>query len=148
MLAPAGALSAEPSEFKLALEENSNPLIVETGTQLGELTRLCFFKPPSIPKRFKKVLLDRSSRVADFNRRIFEEIFDSPLAVEDINDALQIRSLLVWGDSDKVLDCSGIKGFQKKLMRVQTILMPDVGHLPMIEKPRTVATDFLNFYAG
>ena len=148
LLAPAGALSAEPSEFMLALEENSNPLIVETETQLGELARLCFFKPPSIPKRFKKVLLDRSSRVADFNRRIFEEIFNSPLAVEDINDALQTRSLLVWGDSDKVLDCSGIKGFQQKLMRAQIILKPDVGHLPMIEKPRAVATDFLNFYAG
>ena len=76
LLAPAGALSAEPSEFMLALEQNSNPLIVETETQLGELARLCFFKPPSMPKRFKKVLLDRSSRVADFNRRIFEEIFD------------------------------------------------------------------------
>ncbi len=81
LLAPAGALSAEPSEFMLALEENSNPLIVETEhATAGELARLCFFKPPSIPERFKKVLLDRSSRVADFNRRVFEEIFDSPLA--------------------------------------------------------------------
>jgi pimeloyl-ACP methyl ester carboxylesterase len=94
------------------------------------------------------VLLDRSSRVADFNRRVFEEIFDSPLAIEDINDTLQTKSLLVWGDSDKILDCSGIKGFQQKLLRPQTILMPEVGHLPMIEKPRTVAVDFLNFYAG
>lgn len=147
LLAPAGALSAEPSEFMLALEENSNPLIVETETQLRELARLCFFKPPSIPKNFKKVLLDRSSRVADFNRKVFEEIFDSPLAVEDINDTLQIKSLLVWGNSDKILDCSGIKEFQQKLVRAQTILMRDVGHLPMLEKPRTVAVDFLNFYA-
>ena len=76
LLAPAGALSAEPSEFMLTLEENSNPLIVETEPQLQELARLCFFKPPSIPKRFKKVLLDRSSRVADFNRMVFEEIFN------------------------------------------------------------------------
>jgi len=148
LLAPAGALSAEPSEFMLALEENSNPLIVETEQQLQELARLCFFKPPVIPKRFKKVLLDRSSRVSAFNRKVFEEIFDSPLAVEDVNDTLQTKSLLVWGDSDKILDCSGIKGFQQKLLRAQIILMPDVGHLPMIEKPRTVAGDFLNFYAG
>ncbi len=145
LVAPAGALSAKPSEFMLALEDGLNSLIVETEAQLTELARLCFYKPPYVPSQFKRVLLKRSARNAEFNRKIFDENFESPLGVEDVSQKLSTDTLIVWGDADKILDCSGIEVFKQMLDRPQAILMEDVGHLPMLEKPQQVANNFLIF---
>ncbi|MGB1885468.1 MAG: alpha/beta fold hydrolase [Gammaproteobacteria bacterium] len=145
LLAPAGAMSAEPSEVLTRIDQGENPLIAETLEQFDALADLCFTVTPPMPGQFKRYLLERSKTEAPFNHRIFEHMFSEPMSLEDALDALPVRCLLVWGDNDRVLHPSGMKVIEKLLADVETVLMSRMGHVPMIERPAETAADYLRF---
>jgi abhydrolase domain-containing protein 6 len=51
----------------------------------------------------------------------------------------------VWGDSDRVLDPSGAGVFAAGIRDQETVLMKDMGHSPMIERPDETAAIYLTF---
>ena len=145
LLAPAGAMSAEPSEVLHAIENGENPLIATTLEEFNALGDLCFTVMPPMPTQFKRHLLRRSQFEAPFNQRIFEHMFDEPVSLEDTLADLGTRSLLVWGDNDRVLHPSGLEIIAARLSNVETVLMNRMGHVPMLERPAETAADYLRF---
>ncbi|MBK8956967.1 MAG: alpha/beta hydrolase [Proteobacteria bacterium] len=146
LLAPAGVLSAEYSDMLRMLEAGENPLIATDMRSFDRLAELCFCKQPYMPARFKLPLLARSIAEAPFNARIFEEMFNEPLALEERVAALAARTLVVWGDDDRVLHPSALDILRPLMPAAEFILMRDMGHVPMIERPAETALDFLRFH--
>jgi abhydrolase domain-containing protein 6 len=145
LLAPAGATGAQPSEVLSQIENGQNPLITETLADFERLAELCFTVTPQMPAQFKRPLLARARREAPFNRKIFQEIFSQMPALEGSIDGLQTPSLVVWGDNDRVLHCSGLDIIKGLLSNAESVLMPRMGHVPMIERPAETAADYLRF---
>lgn len=56
-------------------------------------------------------------------------------------------SLIVWGENDRALDCSGAAILHGLLPHSQVILLPQTGHVPMLECPSRAVADYLQFQA-
>jgi pimeloyl-ACP methyl ester carboxylesterase len=150
LLAPAGVSTAEPSDMFPSvsppeLSKADNPLVIETAEDFEALSRYCFHKIPMVPKKFRDVLLKRAIRDAEFNHKIFTELNLDRITIEDTIVELPMPALVVWGDHDRVLHFSGMDVLKTKLANGTFVLMPDIGHLPMIEASSESAADYISF---
>lgn len=55
-------------------------------------------------------------------------------------------TLVLWGDSDRVLDVTCTEAFNQRLPNSQVMVMPGVGHLPMLEMPQVTANILRDFW--
>ena len=150
LLAPAGIANAEPSDMfpsasPFELSKAENPLVIETSEDFDALAGYCFHKIPMMPKKFRNVLLERAIRDSEFNHKIFTELNSDRITIEDSIVELSMPTLVVWGDRDRVLHYSGMDTLKTKLANGTFVLMPDIGHLPMIEASSASAVEYLSF---
>ena len=146
LLAPAGVMSANPSELQTLIEEGVNPLLIEDEKAFDRLTDMVFTVKPSMPAQFKRPMLKRAMVEAGFNAKIFEEMFSEAVSLEDELVGLDTESLVVWGDSDRVLDPSGLGVLCDLMSNAECHMMLNTGHVPMIERSAETAKDFLSFH--
>ena len=57
----------------------------------------------------------------------------------------QTPALILWGDNDRVLHMSGAKILESVMPNAKSVIMKNIGHVPMVEKPQESANIFLNF---
>lgn len=146
LLAPAGVWSAPPSETRRRIEATGqNPMIVKNEEEFARLVALVTAEPLPIPRRFLDVLAQERIRNQDLERRIFKQLGED--SVEQRIRGLATPALIVWGAQDRVLHPGSAGVLQQLLTRSDAILMPGVGHLPMVEQPEQCALDYLRFRA-
>lgn len=149
LLAPGGVSTANESEVRRIHRETGElRLVAETPDDFGRVLDIVFAKPPVIPSSIKAVLGARAARHQILHRRIFLELGEEAFWLEPQLAGNVIPALIVWGDQDRVLDVSGAAVFQSLLPNGKTIIMPGIGHLPMLEAPRQVAEDYVGFRGG
>lgn len=145
LLAPAGVAGAEPSELVRRVQAGENPLLIE---QPGDYQKLVdfVFAEPTLPlsEPMLKVLGERAMEQRPLQRRIFANLVESP-PLEPQLQGLQVPTLIVWGTEDRLLDVSGAEILLKVLPQSQLMLLPEVGHVPMLERPEEVTTGYLRF---
>ena len=78
--------------------------------------------------------------------RIFGQIYDAP-ALNARIDEIQAPTLLVWGAEDRVLHPSGAQAWMERHPNSELQVLPEVGHLPMMEAPEKTAEALLAFHA-
>lgn len=157
LLAPGGVGSPNPSEVALLIQKGTNPLLTGNPEDFDRLINLCFVKPPFIPARFKRVLAADAVAHRDFNKKIWDDMLGS-LSREALSaretllrpylPQIQAPVLVVWGDGDKVLDVGGATILEKNLRDFQTVIMKDMGHAPMLERPQETASYYTGFLKG
>ena len=59
--------------------------------------------------------------------------------------AIDIPTLVIWGDKDEVVDPAGAPKFHADLPNSELIIYKNVGHCPMLEIPERSAKDVLKF---
>ncbi|WP_372864988.1 alpha/beta fold hydrolase [Spongiibacter sp.] len=59
---------------------------------------------------------------------------------------IQAPTFVLWGDSDRVLDPSCSDVFAERIADCQVMVMPGVGHLPMLEEPAETARLLRDFW--
>ena len=148
LIAPGGVASAEPSEMVRRLEQGKpNPLVVRNVEEYERLLDFVFVKQPFIPFPIKKVLIQEAVAHQPRNREIFKqlrsELGTSPLEI--LLKGATVKTLVVWGEKDRVLHVSGAGILQSVMARAEAAVMADVGHLPMIEKPEKTSKSYLRF---
>lgn len=148
LLAPAGVAAAEPSELQQMMARGENPLIVRTAADFDRLSKLCFVRPPYVPGAFRRCFVARAIRESEFNTKLFAELFAEAIPLETSVDGLPIRTLIMWGEADRLLHVSGAAVLARVLPNAVSILMPRTGHVPMIEQPAAAADGFLRFQHG
>ncbi len=157
LLAPGGVGSPNPSEVAILLQKGSNPLLTGNTEDFDRLIKLCFAKPPSIPSQFKKVLAADAIAHRDFNKKIWDDILGN-LTKEALSvrgnflapylPQIQAPVIIIWGDTDKILDVGGVSVLEKNLKNYKTVIMKDTGHIPMLERPRETASHYVGYLKG
>ena len=144
LLAPAGVWSAPPSEVRKRIAESGrNPMIVNNEEEFAKLVAVVTAAPLPIPRRFLDVLAQERIRNHNLEQHIFKQLAED--SVEHHVRGLATPALIVWGAQDRVLHPGGAGILQQLLARSDAILMPGVGHLPMLEQPEKCAFDYLKF---
>ena len=146
LLAPGGVESVPMSPlFQEIAEERHNPLVIRDQADFRRLIDFCFIHPPWIPAPLARFLAARSAARAVEHQRAFDAIrFDSP-PVEVLVDGMEVPALIVWGRSDQVLNPAGAQVLADRMRNAETLMLPDTGHLPMLENPRTVAESWISY---
>ncbi len=144
LLDPGGVIDREPSQISLELAKGNNPLIVESVSDYDKLLDFLFVKPPFIPGPVKSYLAEVAVRSKDFNKKVFIEANPGNQLETTIGE-IRAKTLILWGDTDRVFPASGAPVLQKGIENSKVIVMKDCGHLPMIERPGETAKYYLEF---
>jgi pimeloyl-ACP methyl ester carboxylesterase len=59
-----------------------------------------------------------------------------------------VPALVVWGDSDRIVDVDYGRAFAAAIPGATFVLLPDTGHVPQIETPEQVLTSIWDFAAA
>lgn len=120
------------------------PLLVRQERDFNTLIAACTHKEPFLPHSVRVLLGRRGAADFALHTQLMKQLSDAPLlraqpAYE------RIPALIVWGEQDRILHPDGAAAFAALFPRSRVIMMPGVGHLPMVEKPRQVARDYVAF---
>jgi len=148
LIATAGISSSQPSELNKRLESGEpNPLIIENKKDYDRLIDFIFVNKPPIPGAIKRYFTQEAINHRPLNQIIFKQIRSAdnfvPLEVSLRNS--KTETLILWGDSDRVLHVSGAKILQSVMPNAKSLVMKNVGHAPMLEKPEESANIFIKF---
>ena len=146
VLNAAGVWSAPPSEMRKRIADTGqNPMLVKNEEEFAQLLSLVTAKPLYIPRAFLDVVAQERIRNYGLEQRIFKQVAED--SVEKLIRGLAIPALVVWGAQDRILHPGTAGVLQMLLTRSEVIMMPGIGHLPMLEAPEKCALDYLRFRA-
>jgi len=134
------------SEFMRLLEQGESPLVVRSDEDFHSIMAIVFNEPPFAPWPMKSVIAQRSMANADFNQYVFESLvrdFETDLA--PALAAIKTPVFILWGDNDKIIDVSSVSVMQRALPEANVVIMNDMGHMPMLERPAETAEHYLAF---
>ena len=147
LLAPAGVWSAPHADIVPRLDEDGEHLLIpENEEDFVRLLEFATSDPPYIPGFMVTEMARR--RLADnaLEPAIFEEV--GSFSIEERVDGLRTPTLIVWGDEDRALHVDSAQILHERMPASQVVIMPGIGHAPMIERPAESAAAYLQFLAG
>ena len=147
LLDTGGVWTAPESELsKIIRETGHNPLIARNEDEFAQSFAFVMSDPPFVPRPILNVMArPRIAHVA-LEERIFKQLRAD--SVEQRVTGMTTPTLIVWGEQDRGLNPATANVLHQLMPRSQVILMPGVGHLPMIERPQQSAEDYLRFRAS
>jgi pimeloyl-ACP methyl ester carboxylesterase len=147
LLAPAGTTAAFDSALTLAIENGGpNPLLSRTPEDFPHTMDLVMAQKPFMPYSIRRVLAERAAADYPLHARIFDEV--GPGRIRSVDDRLRglaTPTLVVWGTADRALNPRAADVYRAAMPNAEVVLMPGIGHLPMLEAPEAAARDYLAF---
>lgn len=141
-----GIHSPNESELMRRVEQGESPLVIRSDEGFKSMMAMVFNEQPFAPWPMKKVLAKRAMANADFNQTIFESLMrDFETDLEPVLAAIESPVFILWGDNDKILDVSSVSVMQRALPDADVVIMDDMGHVPMLERPAETAGHYLTF---
>lgn len=145
LLAPAGTAAAFDSELRRRYQETGELLLVaKTPAEHARVRDFVMSDPPLLPYSVKQVLAERAAADYPLHLRIFQALNQEP-PLESYVMRLDTPALIVWGTEDRALNPKGADALKAIMPNAAAILMPGIGHLPMIEAVQQSAGDYLAF---
>ena len=146
LLAPGGLHTARLSPvFEEVAQDRHNPLVVRNSGDFRRLIDYCFVHPPWIPGPLERFLIARGARTEDQSQRIFDAMRNDSVPLESLAKDLATPALLIWGQADQVLHPDGAGIVSSLLSDCESLILPSVGHLPMIEAAKTSSEAWISF---
>ncbi len=151
LMANAGIDGAHQSELFQTLEQGHNPLILREKGDLKKLIGFVMSKPPFMPWPALAVMERKALQRVALHERIFADVMQSrdemgtPEQMAEILESLSMPVLVIWGAKDRVLDVSCVEVMKQHIANMRSVILPDIGHVAMMEAPKQVCNEFLKF---
>ena len=127
----------------------SNPLLIKSKEDFYKMYDFVMYKPPYVPKSVQAVLAQERINNRELDAKILGQIVtDSVEERAKVIAKYNIPTLVVWGEEDRVIKPETAIVMKQIIPQAQVIMMPKVGHVPMIEAVDETAEDYLKFRAG
>lgn len=145
----AGVIGENESELQGAVENGENALAIQSVEDVKRMMAFVAHKPAPIPGQFRKIFFEDANAHKDLLDKVFwsivETAVNNPLN-EKLKD-LKIPTLIIWGRHDRLIDVSCAEAIHAGVQSSELVIFEDVGHIPMIEKPKETAAVKLAFLA-
>ncbi|MBU5617100.1 alpha/beta hydrolase [Psychrobacter sp. TAE2020] len=126
-----------------------NPLLITKTEDIYSLYNFVMYKPPYIPKSVKAVFAQERIANKELDAKILEQIvMDNVEERAKVIAEYDIPTLVVWGDKDRVIKPETTELIKDIIPQAEVIMMPNIGHVPMIEAVKQTASDYKKFRAG
>ena len=146
LLAPGGIVSAPPSEmFRLIEQHDRNPLIPRRPEDFQWTLDFVFHQQPFVPRPVVEHLARRQVARVALLEQIFADLRHRSPPLEQYTARVVAPTLVIWGRHDRVLHPAGGAVLDREIDRSTLVVLPDAGHLPMIEDPGQVARLYLDW---
>ena len=123
------------------------PLLVRTREEQVRKLELVFGKPRYVPHALIVDQSEAARKDFDLHSQILKAIRRGA-PIESRYAHLQTPALIVTGDQDRVVPPASVRTLARVFPNSQVRVMPGLGHIPMIEDPKTTAEDYLAFRAA
>ncbi|MES2163861.1 MAG: alpha/beta hydrolase [Pseudomonadota bacterium] len=120
------------------------PLLVPAERDFARLLAYSAHRKFFLPYSVRTALARRAAADFALHTEVMRQVVASPL-LERQYHGLRTPALIVWGEQDRILHPSGAAALAALFGQHRVVLMPGVGHLPMLEAPRRSAADYLAF---
>jgi pimeloyl-ACP methyl ester carboxylesterase len=129
-------------------EKGENPFLIKYIKDMQHLKTLVYVNPPSLPYPIKKLLFKTYLDNRQFYEKEAKEFCPDSFTLEKNLPKIKVPALILWGDKDQVIDISSVPVFEKGLKNHKTVIIKDCGHVPMMERPKETATQYIDFVKG
>lgn len=143
--APHGIRSPQPSRMDGLVDTGKAPLVARTPTEFAQMMGLVFAQQPFLPYPILHATEHAALRNADSNTRLWNAQLKDRYLLDSRISALQLPTLVLWGERDQVFDASGAELLRSRLKNPRIEVLPGVGHLPMMEVPSATAQKYASF---
>jgi pimeloyl-ACP methyl ester carboxylesterase len=92
-----------------------------------------------------KYLAEKAVKDTPFNEKIWKDFMSDVSILESKLDKITAPTLILWGDSDKILHISSVPIFEKGIKNSKSVIIKECGHVPQMEKPAETATQYIDF---
>lgn len=144
----AGVDAPIKSELALLMEKGINPLIITDVNDYDKFLEFVCVKPPKLPSFIKQYLAKQAVEAGPLNKKIFNDMLPDRLILESKLNKITAPTLILWGDSDKVINISSVQIFEKNIKSSKSVIIKECGHVPMVEKPEETASIYQDFLNG
>ena len=149
LLDNAGVTSPRKSEMFSMIERGEpNPLVVRQAEDFDRLMKFVFVAPPPLPESLKRHFAEQSMANQIHYDAIFAQLREHYVPLEPELPKIQVPTLLLWGEQDRLLDVSSIEVMKPLLAKPSVVIMKNCGHAPMIERPEETAKHYQAFLDG
>lgn len=144
----AGAQSTSEASAAMFKEGVSNPLVaVRSLADFKLLMHTAMSKPPYIPGFFMTVLADRKIARASIDEKIYGDIARD-LDQRAILGRITTPTSIIWGAQDRILPVEDAAFLHAKIVGSEKLILEGLGHAPMVEDPKLLASHCLRFLAA
>ena len=137
---PAGIYDYE-SEYARRLEKGENPLIVENYQDFEDLMAFAMEEQPFVPWPITSVIAEKSIANKLINQKIFRDLRSDAdqLNFKEELKKISVPTFVLWGEKDRVIAWQNAELFTALITNSRKLILPEVGHVPMIEVPKKSA---------
>jgi pimeloyl-ACP methyl ester carboxylesterase len=115
---------------KIITSTGVNPLMITKESDFAAFMKFVRSAPPCVPGSVMDALARERMANQDLERTVFLQIATDSVSASV--KGLQTPTLIVWGDEDRALSVDTVPILQALLRNSQAVVMPHVGHAPMI----------------
>jgi len=148
LFAPAGTEGAGPPWDEAKIEPGRHPLKTYSQKDYDQLLQMVFVKPPTLIGPVRRYFAMQAIARQPYNQKIFEDITVREAGnelVEVMLPSISMPTLVLWGDTDRLLDCGQARLYETMMPDARVIVLPGCGHMPMAEEPHYTACASLEF---
>jgi abhydrolase domain-containing protein 6 len=148
LFASSGIYPETLSEFQLALEKGENPFVVNSSEEYEHFLKLIFHKQGPMPWPVRSVLERKWIQDNPFNLKMWDDIMENFYSEEDslnLLHLLQMPTLIVWANKDRIIHISSVEVYKKHLPGAKIVIMENCGHVPFVELPKESAEHYTQF---
>ena len=124
----------------------NNPLLINSNEDFYKMYDFVMYKPPYLPKSVKAVFAQERIANKELHAKILEQIVtDNVEERAKVIAQYKIPTLVVWGEKDQIIKPETVKLIKEIIPQSEVIMMPEVGHVPMVEALEKTADDYKAF---
>ncbi len=147
VLMDAAGVRFSDNAFGQAVLDGENPFAVHDEASFQRFMELVFERPPWVPTRVVRYLVEQRRMQAAFEQAVLEQIGRGPDAFLPQASAGRIQSptLLLWCRGDRVVDPSAAAIYAAIIPSSRTVMIDGRGHMPMMENTTATVTALEEF---
>jgi pimeloyl-ACP methyl ester carboxylesterase len=128
-----------------------NPFIPTDQAQFELEMGLLFVHPPEVPDEVREQLIRNYVARNRHYQQIWDivNLFDDVLGgTADESLGIDIPALIVWGEGDAIYPVSAAPTLHRRLPESQLVVLPETGHLPMLERTAETQRLLVEFFGA